>query len=174
VRGVSWTRWWGKLNQNKDLPQKRANAEWNVGIFTLTWTCSKIFKSVVNTSNHWCMRKRLSMSTFTRVNLSDFWRPMKLHVAFVFSSFQWLLETGVSLLCHVLKKRTRHQTWKWRLLFVFRVISSSFQKFPSHSPVMSSILPMGATYERVLLSVKLTAGADKASMVRGDISVILG
>jgi len=32
---------------------------------------------------------------------------------------------------------------------------------------MSSILPMGATYERVLLSVKLTAGADKASMVRG-------
>jgi len=32
---------------------------------------------------------------------------------------------------------------------------------------MSSILPMGVTYERVLLPVKLTPGADKASMVRG-------
>ena len=52
-------------------------------------------------------------------------------------------------------------------LAVLRVISSSFQKFPSHSPIMSSILPMGAMYERVLLPVKLTAGADKVSEVGG-------
>jgi len=32
---------------------------------------------------------------------------------------------------------------------------------------MSSILRMGVTYERVLLPVKFTAGADKASKVRG-------
>jgi len=32
----------------------------------------------------------------------------------------------------------------------------------------------GVTYERVLSPVKLTAGADKASMVRRVISVILG
>ena len=145
MRGVSWTRYWGKLNQNKDLSQKRTNAEWNVGIFTLAWTYSKILKSVVNTSNHWCMRKWRSRPTFTRVNLSDFFSPMEMHVSFVFLSFQWLLVTGVSLLCHVLKKSTRHQAWKWRLLFLFRVISSSFQKFPSHFPITSSILPMGVT-----------------------------
>jgi len=39
---------------------------------------------------------------------------------------------------------------------------------------MSSILPMGVTYERVLLPVKLAAGADKASMVRREISLIVG
>jgi len=32
---------------------------------------------------------------------------------------------------------------------------------------MSSILPMGITYERVFLPVMLTAGADKAGMVKG-------
>ena len=48
-----------------------------------------------------------------------------------------------------------------------RVISSSFQEFPSHSAIMSSIFPMGVTHERVFLPVKLRAGADKASMVWG-------
>jgi len=39
---------------------------------------------------------------------------------------------------------------------------------------MSSILPMGVTYERVLLPVKLTADANKASKVGGKISVTFG
>jgi len=33
---------------------------------------------------------------------------------------------------------------------------------------------LGVTYERVLLPVKLTAGADKANIIRGVISVIFG
>jgi len=48
-----------------------------------------------------------------------------------------------------------------------RVISSSFLKFPSHSPIMSSILLMSVTYERVFLAVKLTAGSEKPIWLGG-------
>jgi len=47
---------------------------------------------------------------------------------------------------------TRHQTSKYGWFSCCRAISSFFQKIHSHSPIMSSVLPMGATYERVFAS----------------------
>jgi len=55
---------------------------------------------------------------------------------FVFSSLQWLLETGVFLQCHVLKKSTRHQTCKWRLVFLLQGHFFLFKNFLSDSPVV--------------------------------------
>jgi len=149
----------------------RTDAEWNVGIFTLAWTCSKISKSVVNSSNHWCLKKWRSRPTFTWVNLSEFWGLMKRHASFVFWSFQRLMETGVSLQCHVLKKSTLYQTWKW--FSCCRVISSFFQKFSFTITNFDINARNEHNMWKRFLPVKLTAGADKAIKVRvGDFNNI--
>ena len=134
---------------------------------------SKIFQSVVSTSNHWCMRKWRSRPTFTWANLCDFWSPMKVHISFVFSSSGDFWKREYLYNVTFWKKNTRPQTWKWRLVFLllghfflFSKISFAFSNYVINTP-------SGVTYERVLLPVKLTAGADKASIVRrGDFSNI--
>jgi len=58
---------------------------------------------------------------------------MKIHVSFAFSSFQGLLETGVSLKCPILKRP-----------LVTKVESDSW------SPVVGSLLPHFKNFLRIL------------------------
>jgi len=146
MRGVSWTRSWGKLNQNKHLPQKRTIAEWNVGIFTLAWTYSKLFKSAVNTSNHWCMRKWRSRPTFPWENLSDFWIRWK-HMflsCFRLSSDFWKREYLHNV---TFWKRTLvTKLEKCRLVFLLLGHFFLFSKIPLQPPIMSPIVTINGCY----------------------------
>jgi len=110
--------------------------------------------------------------TFTWVNLSDFWSPMKIHVSYRRSSDFWKRE----YLCTMSSFEKEHSSPNLNVtagLPVVRSFFSFFKNFPSHSPIMSKIPSMGVTYEKNS-PVKLTAGVDEANNVRGGISVIFG
>jgi len=98
--------------------------------------------SIVNTSNHWCMKKWRSRPTFTSANLSDFlirWKRMFV-LSFRRSSDFWKREYlyNVTFWKRALVTELENGGWSsccW-------VISSPFQKFLSQPPIMSPLIPI--------------------------------